>query len=89
LIFYILRDFLYIYQAIKVVITSSDSKIFKNKSFILMDIEITYLNNILNILSIFVKVTTKLQAENYPIIYYIIPEIYKIYKRLNNIKKRI
>jgi hypothetical protein len=51
-----------------------------------MDIEIIYLNNILNILFIFVKATTKLQAENYPIIYYIIPEIYKIYKKLDEIK---
>jgi hypothetical protein len=30
---------------------------------------------------------TKLQAENYPTIYYIIPEIYKIYNKLENFKK--
>jgi hypothetical protein len=55
-----LRDFLNIYQAIKVIINSSNSKAFKNKSLILTDIEIIYLNNILNIISIFVKVTIKL-----------------------------
>ena len=70
-----LRDFLHIYKAIKVVINSSKSKAFKNKSLILIDIEIIYLNNILNIISIFIKATTKLQAEKYPTIYYIIPEV--------------
>ena len=81
-----LRDFLYIYKPIKVVINSSKSKAFKNKGLILIDIEIIYLNNILNIVSIFVKATTKLQAEQYLTIYYIIPEVYKIYKKLNNLK---
>ena len=81
-----LRDFLYIYEPIKVVINSSKSKAFKNKGLILTDIEIIYLNNILNIVSIFVKATTKLQAEQYPTIYYIIPEVYKIYKKLDNLK---
>ena len=60
MIYYILRDFLNIYQAIKVVINSSNSKAFKDKSLILIDIEIIYLNNILNIISIFVKATIKL-----------------------------
>jgi hypothetical protein len=82
-----LKDFLYIYEAIKVVINSSKSKVFKDKSLILTNIEIIYLNNILNIISIFVKATTKLQAENYPTIYYIIPEVYKIYKKLEDFKK--
>jgi hypothetical protein len=81
-----LKHFLHIYKAIKVVINSSKSKAFKDKSLILTDIEITYLNNILNIISIFVKATTKLQAENYPTIYYIIPEVYRIYTRLKNLK---
>ena len=84
--YYILRDFLYIYKPIKVVINSSKSKAFKNKDLILIDIEIIYLNNILNIVSIFVKATTKLQAEQYPTIYYIILEVYKIYKKLDNSK---
>ena len=81
-----LKHFLHIYEAIKVVINSSKSKAFKDKSLILTDIEITYLNNILNIISIFVKATIKLQAENYPTIYYIIPEVYRIYIRLENLK---
>ena len=62
-------------------------KAFKNKSLILTNIKITYLNNILNIISIFVKATTKLQAEKYPTIYYIISEVYKIYNKLENFKK--
>ena len=81
-----LKHFLYIYKAIKVVINSFKSKAFKDKSLILTDIEITYLNNILNIISIFIKATIKLQAENYPTIYYIIPEVYRIYIRLENLK---
>jgi hypothetical protein len=82
-----LKNFLHIYKAIKVVINSLNSKAFKNKSLVLTNIEITYLNNILNIISIFVKATTKLQAENYPTIYYIIPKVYKIYNKLENFKK--
>ena len=81
-----LKDFLYIYEAIKAVINSSKLKASKNKSLVLTNIEITYLNNILNIISIFVKATTKLQAENYPTIYYIIPEVYKIYNKLESFK---
>jgi hypothetical protein len=82
-----LKDFLYIYKAIKVVINSLKSKAFKNKSLVLTNIEITYLNNILNIILIFVKATTKLQAENYLTIYYIIPEVYKIYIKLEGFKR--
>jgi len=81
-----LKDFLHIYKAIKVVINSSKSKAFKNKSLVLTNIKITYLNNILNIISIFVKATTKLQAKNYPTIYYIILEVYKIYNKLEGFK---
>ena len=55
-----LDNFLHIYKPIKVVINSSKSKAFKNKSLILTDIEINYLNNILNIISIFIKAITKL-----------------------------
>ena len=54
------KRLLYIYKAIKVVINSSKSKAFKNKSLVLTNIEIIYLNNILNIISIFIKATTKL-----------------------------
>ena len=81
-----LYNFIYIYKAIKVVINSSKSKAFKNKGLVLTNIEIIYLNNILNIISIFVKATTKLQAENYSTIYYIIPKVYKIYNKLENFK---
>jgi hypothetical protein len=55
-----LRDFLYIYEPIKVVINSFKLKAFKNNSLILINIEIIYLNNILNIVSIFIKATIKL-----------------------------
>ena len=55
-----LKDFLHIYKAIKVVINSSKSNAFKNKSLVLTNIKIIYLNNILNIISRFVKATTKL-----------------------------
>jgi hypothetical protein len=82
-----LYDFLYIYKAIKVVI--SKSKDFKNKSLILINIEIAYLNNILNILLIFIKAIIKLQAENYPTIYYIILKVYKIYNKLKGFKNSL
>jgi len=81
-----LDNFLHIYEPIKVVINSFKSKAFKDKSLILTNIELNYLKNILSIISIFVKATTKLQAENYPTIYYIIPEVYRIYTRLENFK---
>jgi hypothetical protein len=55
-----LKDFLHVYKAIEVIINSLKSKAFKNKSLILINIEINYLNNILNILLIFIKATTKL-----------------------------
>jgi hypothetical protein len=55
-----LKNFLHIYKAIEVVINSSKSKAFKNKALILTNIKIFYLKNILNIISIFIKATTKL-----------------------------
>jgi hypothetical protein len=82
-----LKNFLHIYKAIKVVINSFKFKAFKNKSLVLTNVKITYSNNILNIISIFVKAIIKLQAENYPTIYYIISEVYKIYNKLENFKK--
>ena len=60
MIYYILKNFLHIYKAIKVVINSSKSKAFKNKGLILINIKITYLNNILNIILIFIKTIIKL-----------------------------
>ena len=42
------------------VINSSKSKAFENKALILINIEIIYLNIILNIISIFIKAIIKL-----------------------------
>jgi len=83
-----LKHFLHSYKAIMAVINSSNSKAFKDKTIILSEIELIYLKNILNLISIFVKATTKLQAENYPTIYYIIPKVYKIYTRLEKFKNK-
>lgn len=77
-----LKNFLHIYKAIKSVIQASDSKAFKDKSLILTETELLDINNILNIISIFVKTVTKLQAEAYPTIYYIVLEVYKIFTKL-------
>jgi hypothetical protein len=77
---------LHSYKTIKAVINNSNSKVFKDKAIILEKHELIYLNNILNLISIFVKIITKLQTENYQIIYYIIPEIYRIYSRLEKVK---
>jgi hypothetical protein len=81
-----LDNLLYIYKPIKVVINSSKSKAFKDKSLILINIELNYLKNILSIILIFIKAIIKLQAENYITIYYIILEVYRIYTRLKNFK---
>ncbi len=51
------------------------------------DIDITYLEKCLRIFFIFVKVITKLQAEKYSTIYYLLPEIYNIYNKLENIQR--
>ena len=72
LTYYMLKNFSHIYKAIKVVINNSNLKAFKNKSLILIEIKLIYLNIILNIISIFIKTTTKLQAKSYLTIYYII-----------------
>jgi hypothetical protein len=81
-----LKFFSYIYKAIKVVINNFNSKAFKNKSLILIEIKLIYSNNILDIISIFIKTTTKLQTKAYPTIYYIILVVYKIYLRLEKFK---
>jgi hypothetical protein len=84
-----LRDFLNLWQAIKVVIELSTSKSFKKnkESLLLKDHEIEYLQKCLKIFNIFVKASTKLQAEKYPTIYYLMPEIYRIYNKLEAIKQ--
>jgi hypothetical protein len=84
-----LKNFINLWPAMKVMIGLSKSKIFKNKNFILFDNKIIYLGKVLKILEIFVKATTKLQAEVYPTIYYMIPEIYSIYKRLDKVKAEL
>jgi hypothetical protein len=83
-----LRDFLNLWQAIKVVIELSTSKNFKKnkESLLLKDSEIEYLEKCLKIFNIFIKASTKLQAEKYPTIYYLMPDIYKIYNKLEAIK---
>jgi hypothetical protein len=83
-----LRDFLNLWEAIKVVISISTSKNFKKnkESLLLSDSEIEYLERCLKIFTIFVKASTKLQAEKYPTIYYLMPEIYKIYNKLEATK---
>jgi hypothetical protein len=82
-----LKNFIALYTPIQAVVTISKSKAFKDKGILLTENEIKYLKNCLSILSIFIRVTTKLQAENYPTIYYLIPEVYRIYNRLEAFKE--
>ena len=82
-----LKNFLYIYRAIKSIILSLDSKAFKDKSLLLTKNELKDLSNILNIISIFIKTTIKLQGESYSTIYYIVPKVYKIYTKLERFQK--
>ncbi|KAH9205820.1 hypothetical protein DL95DRAFT_397342, partial [Leptodontidium sp. 2 PMI_412] len=84
LIYYMLKNFLHFYELVKATINSSTSII--NNLLLLTEIEITWLENVLVILAIFVKATTKLQAEKYLTIYYIIPEVFLIYTKLENFK---
>jgi hypothetical protein len=85
-----LKDFLYLWNPIKAVINLSDSKAFKHKALLLLTrSELQYLENCLLIFEIFIKATTKLQAEKYPTIYYIIPEIYSIYIKLDLLKDKL
>jgi hypothetical protein len=85
-----LKKFLNLWPAIKSVINLSNSKVFKKnkESLLLKDIDITYLEKCLKIFTIFTKATTKLQAKKYPTIYYLIPEIYNIYNRLEIIRDK-
>jgi hypothetical protein len=82
-----LYNFLNLYKPIKSVISISESKAFKNKAIDLSNTDIKYLENCLQILLVFVKTTTKLQAENYPTAYYIIPDVYNIYYKLEKLKE--
>ena len=84
-----LKNFLHLWEPIRAVINSSNSKAFKNKNNLLLgETEIKWLENVLAILAIFVKATTKLQAEKYPTIYYIMPEVYIIYNKLDAFKQQ-
>ena len=71
-----LKDFLYIIKLINVIISLLNIKVFKNNKLIVFDLEIEYLKKYLKIFNLFIKIIIKLQAENYLIIYYLIPEIY-------------
>lgn len=83
-----LRNFLHLWPAIRVVITTSQTKAFKkNKNLLLLtESELLFLEDCLSIFDVFVKATTKLQAEKLPTMYYLLPEIYKIYKKLEELK---
>jgi hypothetical protein len=72
-----LKEFFNLWPAIKAVINLFDSELFKkNKnSLLLEDVNILYFQKCFKIFSIFVKATTKLQAEKYSTIYYLILEI--------------
>jgi hypothetical protein len=84
-----LKNFLNIWPVMIIAMRISDTKIFKKNNIYLTNYEIGYLEKVLKILEIFVKATTKLQAEVYPTIYYMVPEIYAIYSRLDQIKKEL
>ena len=61
----------------------------KNKSILLLSEEdLIYLKRYLRIFEVFVKATTKLQAEKYPTLYYLLPEVYSIYTKLENIQNK-
>lgn len=81
-----LNNFLYLYKPINIVIQNSNNKAFKDKKLLINEEELNYLKNTLLILKVFVKATNKLQADQYPTIYYTIPMIYNIYTQLERIK---
>ena len=84
-----LRNFLYLWPAIKSVIINSNTKAFKkNRNVLLLnDADIIFLTKCLRIFEVFIKATTKLQADKYPTIYYLLPEVYNIYNELETIKR--
>jgi hypothetical protein len=88
-IYNILKNFLNIWPVMIIAMRISDTKIFKKNNIYLTNYEIGYLEKVLKILEIFVKATTKLQAEVYPTVYYMVPEIYAIYSRLDQIKEEL
>jgi len=72
-----LKDFLYIIKLINATISLLNIKIFKNNKLIIFNSKIEYLKKCLKIFNLFIKTTTKLQAENYPTIYYLCYDIHK------------
>jgi hypothetical protein len=87
----ILSNYLNLRPAIKVAISRSSAKYFKkNKTILILSArEFNYLENCSKIFFIFIKSTIKLQAEKYPIIYYLLLEIYKLYIKLDILKREI
>jgi hypothetical protein len=86
-----LINYLNLRPAIEVAINRSSVEYFKkNKTILILSArELNYLENCSKIFSIFIKPTTKLQAEKYPTIYYLLPGIYKLYTKLEAFKKGI
>jgi hypothetical protein len=72
-----IRRFLYLYKVINNSITISEKIKYKNR-LRFTDDELKYIKDCLDIFTIFVKASTKLQAEIYPTIQYIYPYIYQI-----------
>ena len=84
-----LNNFINLYTPINIVMQNSNNKAFKDKKLLITQDEILYLKNTLLILKIFVKATTKLQADKYPTIYYTLPLLYNIYSQLERIKDEL
>jgi hypothetical protein len=86
-----LNNYLNLWPAIEVTINRSSAEYFKkNKAILTFSArELNYLENCSKIFSIFIKPTIKLQAEKYPTIYYLLPEIYKLYIKLEALKGEI
>ena len=55
-----IKNFLHIYKTIQIVITIPKNKAFKDKKLLIIEEELIYFKNTLNILKIFVKATNKL-----------------------------
>ena len=83
-----LRNFLNLWPAIRGVILNSNTKAFKKNrnTLLLSDADIGFLTKCYRIFEVFIKATTKLQADKYPTIYYLLPEVYTIYNELETIK---
>jgi hypothetical protein len=67
--------------------TISKNKAFKDKKLLIIEEEIIYLKNTLNIIKVFVKATNKFQGQKYLIIFCTIPLVYNIYNNLEKLKE--